>query len=624
MKFVCEDRRTRTLLSEWAGEQKVIIASHYFWSAGTTIQKSQDGLLRTLLFQIMVHVPDLISLICPDRWSEDSPIPHFYLNPWGRSELLQALENLAKIKSPPAKICLFIDGLDEYDGDHTDIICIVNILAQSPHIKLCVSSRPWTVFIDAFSGLPWKLYVQDLTQRDIRLYIKDNLEEDPRFLELKKREAIGSERLVQQIIEKAQGVFLWVYLVVRSLLRGLTNSDDMSDLELRLAKLPGHLESYFKHMLNTIEDVYQQHTARTFRIMLCAGSSLPLIALHFIDQERQNPNYALQHEIQSVPVQKVMDIVVVKTRQLNAHCKDLLEVTLDSTEHPLFSYKVGFLHRTVIDFLRTGDMVNLMSKRAGSDFSPDASLCRAYLAQVKALPQDFDYVSQPSVLRNLVFGALRHAKMIEITRELTEVELLDELDRSVTIFGHKATIDKRSANNPWKFIFAKNGCNTLIEIAVRAGLHIYVERKLGEHGRSRAGQYLLMSHALRRSISLQTSEICGDYKLDLKMLRLLLESGASPESANIDIGAKAFWDFLENYVLDMKRESQQGIGNILEACEVLLEYGTGGGNAHVSERGWKLIKKCFTDKEVRRLERTYKSVQRPAWWKSWYIFSDHS
>lgn len=70
MKFLCEDRRTGTLLSEWAGQQKIIIASHFFWSAGTPIQKSQGGLLRALLFQIMVHAPDLIPLVCPARWSD--------------------------------------------------------------------------------------------------------------------------------------------------------------------------------------------------------------------------------------------------------------------------------------------------------------------------------------------------------------------------------------------------------------------------------------------------------------------------------------------------------------------------------------------------------------------------
>jgi hypothetical protein len=318
MKFLCEHHLTETLLSKWARQQSFVIASHFFWSAGTAIQKSQNGLLRALLFQILIRAPKLAPLVCPNHWNDDSPVS---LYSWSLPDLFQAFENLAQMDQLPAKFCLFIDGLDEYDGDHADIIRIINLLAQSPYIKLCVSSRPWTVFVDAFDKIHWKLYLQDLTRNDIRLYIKDNLEEDPRFLELKRRETIASEHLVQQIIEKAQGVFLWVYLVVRSLLRGLTNSDDISDLEARLAELPGHLEAYFKHMLNTIEDVYQPQTARTFRIMACGGSNLPLMALHFIDQERKDPNYALRRGLQPISRAELAEIVRTKTRQLNARCK---------------------------------------------------------------------------------------------------------------------------------------------------------------------------------------------------------------------------------------------------------------------------------------------------------------
>lgn len=67
MKFICGHHRTRALLEEWAGQQSIIIASHFFWSAGTSMQKSQEGLLRTLLFQILVHSPVLIPIICPNR-----------------------------------------------------------------------------------------------------------------------------------------------------------------------------------------------------------------------------------------------------------------------------------------------------------------------------------------------------------------------------------------------------------------------------------------------------------------------------------------------------------------------------------------------------------------------------
>jgi hypothetical protein len=94
---------------------------------------------------------------------------------WTRQELLQAFNVLSEEGNISTKLCLFIDGLDEYDGEHTDIIRILQNSANSPSIKLCVPSRPWNPFIEAFSGR-WikKMLLQDFTKADIKLYVKNH------------------------------------------------------------------------------------------------------------------------------------------------------------------------------------------------------------------------------------------------------------------------------------------------------------------------------------------------------------------------------------------------------------------------------------------------------------------
>jgi hypothetical protein len=72
---------------------------------------------------------------------------------------------------------------------------------------------------------------------DILLYIKDNLEQDPRFQKLKRQDRSATTELVEEIRTKSCGVFLWVYLIVRSLLRGLRNSNRISNLRRRLYEL---------------------------------------------------------------------------------------------------------------------------------------------------------------------------------------------------------------------------------------------------------------------------------------------------------------------------------------------------------------------------------------------------
>lgn len=148
---------------------------------------------------------ELIPLICPNRWNNDGDITSFQeLQPRSPQELLQVFEALPTLENVPVKIWLFIDGLNEYDGERFDIIHVVKTLVKSPYNKLYVSSRPRTVFVDAFQGSHWNLHLQDPTRNDIRSYIKDHLEENPRFQRLKQGEPIASEDLLQQIVSKAQ------------------------------------------------------------------------------------------------------------------------------------------------------------------------------------------------------------------------------------------------------------------------------------------------------------------------------------------------------------------------------------------------------------------------------------
>jgi 23S rRNA C2498 (ribose-2'-O)-methylase RlmM len=107
-----------------------------------------------------------------------------------------------------------------------------------------------------------------LTQKDIKLYTNDQLEKNQRFITLKKREPKLAPQLVTEIVDKSAGVFLWVTLVVRSLLEGLQNSDRISDLQRRLKQLPAGLEDLYLLIMKNIEPFYEQqssHRAISFK-----------------------------------------------------------------------------------------------------------------------------------------------------------------------------------------------------------------------------------------------------------------------------------------------------------------------------------------------------------------------
>ncbi|KAF8847897.1 hypothetical protein BDZ45DRAFT_555664, partial [Acephala macrosclerotiorum] len=359
MKYICEHPATTRTLDEWAGQVKPLIASHFFWGAGTAMQKSQEGLIQSLLYQIFKQCPEIIQVVCPYKWNEaPSNAPFELIEPWTRQEIFDAFGRLADQELMSHKFCFFIDGLDEYDGEHLDLVRLLQRLGKSKNIKLCVSSRPWNVFMEAFNGFPErKLLLQEYTKEDIRTYVRDQLEENERFFLLMQEDG-SYMNLILEIVEKAQGVFLWVYLVVRSLLRGLSENDDIDILQTRLRGLPPDLERYFKQVFENVEPVYREQTGQILQIVIHAVSPVSTMTIHFLRQKSSTSETPLENLSTWFTDEEVYSISEQIRKYINARCKDLLEVGNIDSKLPriLCPPRVEFLHRTVRDFLLTADM----------------------------------------------------------------------------------------------------------------------------------------------------------------------------------------------------------------------------------------------------------------------------
>ena len=67
MKYVATHPDLPRHLGNWVGFQKLIIARYFFWNHGVPLQRSIEGLLRSLLFQILRFHPHLISETFTDQ-----------------------------------------------------------------------------------------------------------------------------------------------------------------------------------------------------------------------------------------------------------------------------------------------------------------------------------------------------------------------------------------------------------------------------------------------------------------------------------------------------------------------------------------------------------------------------
>ena len=431
MKFIINHARTADALKAWVGSRTLATANFFFWNAGNTMQKSQEGLFRSLLFEILRQCPDLIQTVCAPKLTAFQPFTE-ELEFWTREELLQSLGQLKQHSGVKVRFCFFIDGLDEYDGDPEHLVEVLESLRCWPDIKLCVSSRPWNEFEDAFSQpSDLRLALEDLTREDIRIYVRDTLEENPRFRALEAKDG-RSQDLVQEIVEKARGVFLWVVLVVKSLLTGLRNADRISHLQKRLRDFPGSLEKYFGHILGSVEKCYREETAKAFKFALVAAAPLSLMTYSFLDEGDHDPVATSPDRVLTTK-----DILMRNDdmrRRLNGRCKGLLEVINDDNskrgESEICTPKVDFLHRTVYDFLLTKDIQAMLSQNLEAGFESRVHLCRALLAQLRCfnynLAEAVSYEPQ-DLLEDLVY----YARELEIDSKMPQITLLDEVSQLV-------------------------------------------------------------------------------------------------------------------------------------------------------------------------------------------------
>lgn len=202
-----------------------------------------------------------------------------------RNELLVALNRIFQ-HPPEARFFVSIDGLDEYDAANTemsDLAEVLKAICQRENVKAVVSSRPWAVFEDAFAASP-RLRLHHLTHEDISFYVNDKMQHDYRMQRLPKSHPEESNALMEEIVEASAGVFLWVRLVVQSLLEGLMNRDSVAYLQLRLRSLPTDLDELYRVMLKRVPASYRRQTSKLLELTYYGTRdkwNLSLLGLHF-------------------------------------------------------------------------------------------------------------------------------------------------------------------------------------------------------------------------------------------------------------------------------------------------------------------------------------------------------
>ncbi|KAJ5414609.1 Pfs NACHT and ankyrin domain protein [Penicillium cosmopolitanum] len=304
MKFAYLDMKDRFKTSQ----ERTVIASFFFNARGEDLEKSVCGLYRSLLIQILQGFPDIRKvldneeLISPSR---DRDIGCPPLN--ALKELLSSAMSFLGQRS----LTCFIDALDECD--ESDIVEMVehfeDLAEQAYHqnstFRICYSSRHYP-HINIGHGIRFTLEHQMGHIRDLEVYVSDRLK-------------IGNSELCrelkQKLLEKADGVFLWVVLVVEILNKECRRGG--FNLRRRLEEMPTNLSHLFK-------DILLRDTENPEELLLCI-----LWILYSKRPLRPNEFY---HALWSGLAMRKHDLVDEKLPDILSRASTLAENTSMSSE----------------------------------------------------------------------------------------------------------------------------------------------------------------------------------------------------------------------------------------------------------------------------------------------------
>lgn len=487
------------------------------------MQKSINGLFQSLLYQILRASPHLIQSVCERQLHHES---------WTKEELYETFRRTEQETRLTSKFCFFIDGLDEYEGDEGDIAQLVEALSISGRIKICASSRPGRQYENLLRRPNRMLDIVQFTQNDMRRHVDLNLQRITKWKRIEKLHLTSCRDIVNTVSARANGVWLWVFLVTNDMVKEVNKNEEIDTLREIVARFPDDLHGYFEAMIMRIPKLHRPDKARIFLVAVEEVQPLPLYAFALLEKEKQDVDHVLKARIQRIHEVEIEQEYPALRDRIRNRCSDLLVV--DDYAHPVFlEHSVDFLHRTVRDFLRDYD---LKAHLKIDSFHPLASLSRICLGLLKAVPvDDFRDIFTNNIVIALTDELLYYAREAEIRCNADQykpmIAILDEVER---VNSHHA----RGIKNHWTHArdspkprgadeYKEGGNCNFLALTIQAHLVKYVRAKLQADSRraSKLGRPLL-DYALQPQrvtpIRMPYHHIRDDPSVCVEMVELLL------------------------------------------------------------------------------------------------------
>jgi ankyrin repeat protein len=366
--------------------------SFFFHARGDQLQKSLEGMYRSLLHQLLTAFPQLrlnletlrISHTAPHTWSVDS---------------LHGLFHDAVLSLEDVRLTCFIDALDECPED--EIRHLVDALGDLSHsainkkvnFHVCFASRHYP-YITMQRCQHLTLDGQEGHEQDISGYVINKLAGEGKVM----------SDLRIEVQARSQGVFLWAVLVVQILNKEHDRGSNAHQLRRRLNETPSGLHELFQDILQRgmQDDASNEYSLHILQWVLYAQRPLSPEELYFAVHSNTPDTAFLEpwnpHEV---------ELRTISLFILNSS-KGLTEVA------PGWRGQKGvvqFIHESVRDYLqRTGFGTLSPSLDAKSE-----ALAHNYLYRSCSILLASEAPNHPSILLDLPTAYSKQCKALRST-----------------------------------------------------------------------------------------------------------------------------------------------------------------------------------------------------------------
>ncbi|KAG8527833.1 uncharacterized protein KY384_006749 [Bacidia gigantensis] len=356
MKFAISQPLTLQLLQKYS-DSHWIVASFFFHDRGTSMQKSGEGFLCNILYQILSQQQSLFPVIYDLLARETVAQPFtikFWKSQWTLSRLREVLMTIGQKSTSKVNLCLFVDALDEHNGSYRELVDILMDIAQLTNnptfrVRLILAGRPENVFRTAFRDCPG-FAIHEHTENDIRNYVDGRLQKEMCASQPIEGD-IQLSNLVGSVVQLARGVFLWVKLAVNELVEGLCEGDTLEELDILLSTIPTELEDLYKRALRRYPRSSSRSLANNryeayvmFQLASCALTPFRLYdflaAAHCLCHGTESVLKLAKHNPDQME------------RRLTSRCMGLLEAETVGNGPAVI---VQFMHQTVKEFVHSDE-----------------------------------------------------------------------------------------------------------------------------------------------------------------------------------------------------------------------------------------------------------------------------